>query len=371
MAVNSNVPFLLAFFYLTYFYEAGEYYIIILCVTSSSCENPTSVPVLNPGNLYPDNLTAVQYDLTSYNTIAIKSDSNFYLNSKRITKILVGEYSNGNVIAGDSSVPDYIMMGNNTVLSFNKTLIIGDSVIYFDAGVKFVMKDTSDVILHKEISMLTYQYKSARLVINTYGFSDNSLIDFYYNYPIIYYRQGWVEDGYKYNIQTKQKQKIIDPTGAYLAGNSSYLFSDENFNSIVRYNVAKDSLDLISNQNFTFNTYGIGVIDTMVYIVTADYPYGLMLRSYTLGLQPVNNITLYAGDLSSLAYYKGKFLTIFLKDKIASFDPTTGHFSGNPTAPLPTLNTNSIKVQGDSLYFNDYVKGCIGVVPIKDVFPSF
>jgi hypothetical protein len=348
----------------------GLVLLLLLLLSIWGCENPSSNTVVKPETLNPDNLTAVEFNLTSYNKIEVKSDSNFYLNSKRITKILVGEYSNGNVIASDSLIPDYILIGNDIVLSFDRSIIVADSVIYFDAGVKFIMKDTSDVIFHKDFSMLTYQYKTARLVIKTDEFSSHLLLDFCYNYPIIYYRQAWVEDGYKYNIQTKQKQKIIDPTGAYLDANSSYLFSDENFNSIVRYSTAKDSLDLIANQNFSFNTYGIGIMDTVVYIVTA-YPYGLMLRSYTFDLQPINSIPLYAGDLSSLTSYNGKLLTVFRMNKLASFDPETGHFSGNPTASLPTLYTNAIKVQGDSLYFTDSAKRCIGVVPVKDVFPNF
>ncbi len=344
-------------------------FLFILLLLIEGCDNPTNVAIKNPVTLNPDNLTAVEFNLTSYNTIEIKSDSNLYMNSRRVIKILIGEYLNGNIIVSDSLNPEYIRNVNDVLLNFNGKINVSDSVIDYNAGIKFVMRDTSDVILHKQISMLTYKYVSARLVIKTDEFSDRSLLDFYYNYPTIYYRQSWTEIGYKYNLVTRQNKKIIDATGAFLDANSSYLFSDENFSSIVRYNIIGDSLDLISKQNFSFNTYGIGIIDTVVYIVTS-YDYGITLRSYTLDLQPINSIPLYAGDIRSMTYYKGKFLTVFLNDKLASFDPGTGHFYGNPTAPLPTKYTSAVKVYKDSLYFNDYKKRCIGVVPVKDVFPD-
>lgn len=190
--------------------------------------------------------------------------------------------------------------------------------------------------------------------------------DYLYVHPIAAYGL------YKYSFTDDTLIKLVDyGAGNYIAQDSFYVFYETCSYSICRFNLIKDTTDLIfdlSELDYT-NIDGMEVYEHINYIYMHSQQSGnKFLAKFDLNGKFIESIP-YARMTIHMSIYNNIVYAIYYPDeehaKFSCFSLITKSFLTD--AELPTQNFDGIRIVDDKLYFTDYEKREINTISMTDI----
>jgi hypothetical protein len=165
--------------------------------------------------------------------------------------------------------------------------------------------------------------------------------------------------------------------GSHLAADSNYVFCDVDHQQIVRYNLTTDKADSSVPYlgKVQADIAGMAIVNHLLYVLITDWP--IYLKKFTL-----NGVLLDSIPMPTNSSYKPFFMAmhdsvVYSKEEISSgsprggqisrFDLRTKSFLSNVASPAKEIEP--ITISGDLLYYNNFYKNFIGVMPVADLVP--
>ena len=250
-------------------------FLLIAALTAilNSCKsNPTS-PTENI-SVDKNTLRQIGITQTGYQSFEISNNDNLVLSSKNISSIILGKKKSGIFNGEDTTSVSYEQTGNNFKLKFDFTQAVDDSVTNNKFTLRYIFSDNSYYDL--DTSKVTYKYPySSTEILLTWNYllipPATDIQDFDISDSLIFYHPIGPLGLYEYDMRIFQSTpKISYEGGDFIAASQDYVFCDITHNSIGRYNIALDSLDIMINLSLIsdFNIDGLAVYNNKLYVST-------------------------------------------------------------------------------------------------------
>lgn len=334
-----------------------------LLLIYTACNHSVTPPPVDPGFLVSkDNAANIKIMFTGFDRARITHQSDSSVKSREYKGVAVGTRDSTGyhelLSSGSTYEPsvDAFFFKFDFALSLDSTKAETAIVIrYYHAGSGFTDVDTV-------IKQYKYPYPNAELfvtnsiMIRPFGhFQDIVLLG-----NKFYFHPTGAEGLYEYDLSTKVTRTLVQYiAGDHLAGDSIFIFCDINHNSIRRYNLLSETIDLTIA---VFPSSDLTALETYQGLLYAIQ--GGLLRRYTYAGTAVDSVSLpgyrYHLAMSDGILYSG-YASIFIKrTQLASM-------SELPSVASPARNLEGIKIRDGRLYFCDFYKSIVGFVPLQDL----
>ena len=347
-------------------------FIVYLILTIISCnDNPSGPPPPTENNILEENAFH-QIDIiqTDYQKIEILNNSNFNLNSERVSSIILGNKNIEEFYAIDTTSITYEQVDGDYKLNFHFNKEIDDTTLIYKFTLRYVFTDGSTYDFDTSKIMYKYPYQSTVMFLRmndfVYEFPPNSFQDFDIVDSILYYHPYGPEGLHAYNLNTKDNSMKIDySSGDYIAANKNFVFCDYGHWTVIRYNLSLDSVDsYVDIYHYVGdNIKGMEVYNNELYVLTDKST----IQVYNMDLQHQRNIIYpkhtYGLTISnSIAY--SNFDSSDTKE-IIRFNLETNNFL--EPVPYPTADCDAIRIIGEKMYFTDYTKKILCYLDVSDL----
>ncbi len=307
----------------------------------------------------------IKIELVYYDSVRVTHSSGPLLKSRDYQKVGLGILDTSGyreLYQSQSSYDpslDVYSFGLDFAFRLDKTKVETPIVVrYYRPDSGFTDVDTT-VLQYKYPYANTQVFLSASIVPSTHDehFQDIALIgDKFYFHPI-----GSL-GLYEYNLSTKVTRTLAQyGSGDHLAADSIYIFFDINNNSIRRYNLLTDTLDLTivtySHPNRYANIVGLETYQGFLYCIEGGF-----LHKYSYDGAVADSVA-FSGSAYHLAINNGIIYTANFP--LRRIDLAT--MAALPPVQTPCSNMEGIKIYGSKLYFCDFNKRIVCTVPLQDL----
>ncbi len=345
--------------------------IVYLIVTIISCNDIPSAPTPQPGNniLEENAFHQININQTDYQKIEISNNNDFFLNSERVSSIILGHKNMGEFYANDTTSISYEQVDENYKLNFHFNKEIDDTTLMYEFTLRYKFTDSSTYDFDTSKIMYQYPYKSTEIFLTLADFikhPEDNVQDFDIIDSILYYHPYGPWGLYAYNLDTKDiSTKIEYSSGDYIAANKNYVFCDYDHRTVIRYNLSLDSVDsYVDIYNYVGdNIKGMEVYNNELYVLTNKST----IQVYNMDLQHQRNIIYpkqtYGLTISnSIAY--SNFYSSDTKEIIRYNLETNNYLE---PVPYPTADCDAIRIIGEKMFFTDYTKRILCYVNVSDL----
>ncbi len=338
--------------------------VLFLFLMYSCTSNPTSpeLTILNE----KDSFNKITITQTNYDSFNVRSSENFILNSKKISKIILGENINGTFNGSDTVDAIYEQIENNFRLKFSISQKFSASNISHNFEIKYVTTDGLFYFFDSSLVTYKYPYPSTEIYAymkNIFDSPSNDVQAFDIVNRKLFYHPYGPEGLYEYNINSKNKRLLFDyPGGNYLTATEKYVFCDLH-TEIDRYNIETGAVDLTIQvlPNSPYSITGMDVSQDNLYVSTDE---GKLLI-YDLNFQlkdtlPYNTTSFYLAIYNNIAYSHD-----FYNKQIHRYNLETQKFLEQ--IPVPARNTEAITIIEDMMFFTELTVGTIRYFKLSDI----
>ena len=337
-----------------------------------SCKKNPASPVIPTDDrplISASDYGKIRLNMVGYDLVEITHQFGLQLRSSTVRAIAIGSKDNAG-FQQYSFVPDtFDSQANSFIIRFDFKVLIDRSQTIAPLTIRYYSSDSSYVDVDTSVALYKYPFENAQIVadssvaIHSEPFQDVARLG-----SVLYFHPIGPLGLYAVDLNTRSVNDLYDyGSGDHIAADSQYVFCDDDTHgfNIVRYNIAKGSVDLTFP--FTFNR-GIAAYNGFLYAVDNNHN----LIRFTLGIHAIDSIqyptnSYYLAIQDSIAYGVNQ-TSIDDSSSITRFDMRTQQFL--PSIHAPAFSCNGIKFFGDTLYYCDYLKSIVGAVALNDLNSS-
>jgi hypothetical protein len=344
-----------------------------------SCDKDSKIMAPDLTGYAWENIT---YQQTDYNLLIIKSAEPIFM-TKRIVKAidlyrkdlysynLVGSYE-----------PTYEPVSGGYDFSFEIDPNLDSTDLVFASRINYIIKDgdfEDEVEVEKYYEMIHYPYASAKVHIWGREIQDPALGDFTFfmqdfdlsNLNTIYFHPFGSYGLFQFdNILKKTEELYSYGSGDFISCGNDHIFIDDSHHILLRFNIKTGETDIdVSTFEFGYGQiYGMDYSNNTLFVLTRDYPNEMYLLEFDSDLnllkatvQPYESGSYFEIDNNIAYVYKWP-------DRIHRLD--LGSMGSLPSLISPVYKGGPIRINEGNLYYVDYDKAYIGVVPLADLQPA-
>ena len=357
----------------TYFAYLTRFSFCILIVFTFSCKRtPTS-----PSDAFPP-FTSAQFhnvvlSVVDYDVVHITHAEAVDFRSTNIARIALGA-KDSTTFTPLLSVPStYDANANDFILHFDYTVALDSAKTEAPLTIRYYSPDSSYSDVDTVVDLLHYPYASAQVFATNSIFPQLGVFQDIDRVGDIFYFHGYGPDGLnKYDLTTRQSALLYPyPSGDHIAADSSYVYCDVGHDHIDRYNVLTGAIDR-SFLSFAPNWLnGLALYQQQLFVLEGMSNDALTLKIFNLDGSVADTVpfpapSYYMTVYDSVVY--GVNLWTEGPNEITRFDLRTRSFLPNLLSPAKSCD--GIKVFGDQIYFCNFWKDFVGVMPIADLRPA-
>lgn len=344
--------------------------LLSISIVLVTCEkNPTSPN--DSGYLVASQYHNLNFQLVNYNLVQVTQQSGNTFKSRNIAAIGVGTKDSSIYHELGFARSQYDQSSGSYLITFDITVHLDSTEIDAPMTVRYYFADSTFDDVDTSVALYKYPYTSSQVVVGDSVLrSVSPWIDQFQDVARLgnkLYLHPFAAQGlFEYDLTSHSIRSLLDyGAGDHLAADSVFVFCDVNHNSIRRYNILKDSVDLVFwpfPQSYSYGFSGMTTYNHKLYVSFYNVPalYTLTYGGTILDSLPPPNM--------------GYYMTIY-QDILYSVGPSDGQLSrfdlnaGTSLPPLksPGLEMGGIKLYKDQLYYCDFFKGLVGVMPISDL----
>lgn len=388
-----------------------SFLIVILLI---SCKNSTE-PIQDDVVTTKDDLSNFQTIIADYDSVVFKNNDDLLLKKKDVKEITIGTNVGGvfseisyneapdkinshrkfvkqtrvNISTGAMAIePSYTEVDDKFRLEFEIPIKVNETIYIENFIVRFTLTDDTYIDIESPVDFYKYPYENAEIFLPyDPGPSGDIFVpiqDFDIVGDYLYYHPYAAFGLFRYNMKTGETKNLLNYGGGdHVATTDDYIFCDISHNSIHRYNIEADSIDLAfdmqqieycldrdgdphcSNLSIFGLAAGNGVVyaviddqsDENLYFAQFDYS-GNYLGSVTWDKQYPYNLEYYDSVLYSYQYFLGE-------DSILRFDLNSMSFLDSKRLPSPS--PDGISIVNGRFYYADYYRNTIFSIPLSDL----
>jgi hypothetical protein len=236
--------------------------------------------------------------------------------------------------------------------------------------VRYYLADSShtDVdtvaLLYKFPSNSAEIFATESILLHTDGFQDIARTDSFF-----YYHPFGPDGAFQFDLNTHQTRLLLDYlSGNHICANSRFVFFDIGGIGIHRFDLQTNSYSLVVPISSPYSLYGLDLFNGFLYAHLSLPSHSL--KKYSLdgtladSIQYVPSNSYYMTIYDSIVY-STENVQLSGTFQLNRFDLRTRTFRSNIMAPARV--TEGIKIYDNRLYYVDYYKRYVGVVPIADL----
>lgn len=301
---------------------------------------------------------------SGYDTLTVQSKEDFILADSNLTMVQIGYYWQDTLQLICEQAPQYTEVNDRQRVQFKMSFSVDAGTLYLPLAVRYVFKGCKQLEIDSTVVMCHYPYVTSEVVLRWADINDESHIyinDFDLRGEYLYYLNRISHSVYEYNLNDGGSRMLFKLGEAnFLCADSDFVFLTAEHDGIYRYDLRTDSLKKIVSFYYTPYFGGIVAATKRLY---ADQ-YDTKLHVYDYDGNPLETISGLSTFLS-LGIDQNIIYSVYFNHLLSRYDLDTG--SKLDSRPLPTANTNAIKVHNGYLYFTDKSKDFLGRVPLADV----
>jgi hypothetical protein len=362
--------------------QRQQYGVMRLLITISvglfllSCKkDPTSPPDDRP-YIKSQDYGRVILTLTDYDLVRITHQSGLDLKSPDIVRVGVGtKDSAGHYNQFLSFASTYDANAVVYIIHYDYSVKMDSSKTVAPLTVRYFFADSSHSDADTTVSLYKYPYKSAEIfvtpsiLIQPGDFQDIARTDSF----LYFYKSGFLSGAYEYNLALHQTRLLKGYlSGTYICANSMFVFLYFDGWGIFRYDLNTNTDSLLIREEFPGIITGLDSFIGHLFVHRLIPPYTLRIFSFSGVL--VDSINYSLGTTRYMAINDSIVCGVEFPSRlggkfvISRFDLRTRTFRSQVLAPAKVLG--GIKVYGNQLYYVDYDKRFVGVMPKADLSPA-
>jgi hypothetical protein len=322
----------------------------------------------------PDNrpiLTSADYGkvvltLFDYDSVRVSHKTGLDLRSPNIVRIGIGIKDSAGYKQSLSAASAYDPSAQAYIIHFDFSLKMDSSKRESPLTVRYYSTDSSHVDVDTTVLLYKYPYGSAEVFL-LYSiipyinpFQDIAVID-----SLFFFHPFGPEGLYEHNISNSQTRLLLGyGAGDHIAAESIFVFCDVDHSHIRRYNRSLNAVDFIFPPfPQPSSLAGLEAYNGFLYVLVSKPSYHL--EKYTFDGSLVDSIP-YSRTTYHMTIHNGIVYSVE-NDHLTRFDLQMKAFLSDVRAPWKW--EDGIKAYHDVLYFTNYEKRFVGIMPIADLLP--
>lgn len=340
-------------------------FLSILVLLCSSCERSPSEPVDDRPLITSSAYRNVVLKLTDYDILHITHQAGLDLRSSSVARVGIGVKDSAGYKERLSMPSTYDQNAHAFILHFDLSVAMDSSKIQAPLTIRYYATDSTYTDADTTVDLYKYPYSATDIVLTDALLANGKFQDIARINSKFYFHPLGPEGLYEVDLTSMQKRLLVEYLGDdHIAADSVFVFCDVYHYRIYRYNLQKNSTDLVLAQFPNRTIKGLATFDNRLYVFVSGGSY--MYR--------------YAYDgalLDSIAYSGGYYLTVSNgiaysaefsfppADRILRYDLTNRTSLSSVRAPARVIE--GIKIYNGQLYFCNELKRFVGAVPLADL----
>ncbi len=347
--------------------------ILAIVLLMANCREDSTSPIVPPDTrpvLDPQDIHSIILTLTDYDVVRVTHKAGLDLRSSDIIRVGIGAKDSMGYTQLLSANSTYDTSAQTYIIHYDFTVRMDSTLINANIVIRYFTSDSTFTDADTIFSLYKYPYQAANVVVT------NSIVPYQSSFQDIsrignkFYFHPQGPDGlYEYDLNSHLTRSLFEySSGDHLAADSVFIFIDVDHNSIERFNILNDSVDLHLHTFSTGSILGMETFNKKLFVLHDNPPIQLEVFSFdgtALDTIPYATFTYYLTIYDSIAFSVDVNSS---PNQVTRFDLRTKTFLSNVAAPAKTCD--GIKVHGNQFYYCDYNKGFIGVIPVIDLKPT-
>lgn len=334
---------------------------VFLC---SSCERNPTEPADDRPLITSSAYKNVVLTLTDYDVLHVTHQAGLDLRSSNVASVGIGVKDSARYKEQLSVPSRYDQNARAFILHFDYSVVMDSSKIQAPLTIRYYAADSTYADVDTTVDLYRYPYASTDIVLTDALSANGTFQDIARINQKFYFHPLGPEGLYEVDLTSMQKRLLVQYGGGdHIAADSIFVFRDDHYR-IYRYNLQKDSTDLVLAQFHNRIIKGLATFDHRLYVFLSESSY-MYMYAYNGAL------------LDSVAYSGGYYLAVSTSiaysvefsfppaDRILRYDLKNQTSLSSVRAPASVLE--GIKIYNGQFYFCNEIKGFVGVVPLADL----
>lgn len=340
---------------------------ILFAVSFLSCKKEGN-PIVPDGRplLTPADYRKLVVTMTDYDVVRVTHQFGLDLRVPNVVRIGIGAKDSTGFKQLSSTPATFDQGAQSYIIRFDFSARFDSTLTVAPLTVRYFKSDSTYADADTTVALYKYPYKSAEIFLPYSILPNEPFQDIARKDTLFFFHPFGPRGLYVYNLVNHQTRLLFDyASGDHIAADSIFVFCDVSHSRVYRYNRLLNSFDL----NFmpSPSIAGLATYNGFLYVlgsVPSDH-----LKKFTYDGTLVDSIpypknTYYMMIHNGILYSVKNDPTLNV-DFLTRFDLATRTFL--PRVRSPWKWEDGIKAHGNSLYFCNYHKKFVGVMPVADL----